>query len=131
VGVVSSPENGYGVAVDFGDQRFQIAGGRQVLVTPPEPIPVLPVKRPEARGGVEPKPGDRGLHPHRGFVKTRPNHEQRNGVAADRVVEPDLMLNVRDQAAIVETGEQSLHLVLFELGQHGGTPPSAAYLAIS
>jgi hypothetical protein len=32
------------------------------------------------------------------------------------VVEPDLMLNVREQAAIVETGEQSLNEALVELG---------------
>jgi hypothetical protein len=41
------------------------------------------------------------------------------------VVEPDLMLNVREQAAVVETGEQSLNEVLFEFGQHGGSPRRA------
>jgi hypothetical protein len=37
------------------------------------------------------------------------------------------MLNVREQAAIVETIQQSLDEVLFELGQHGsGSSPDGA-----
>ena len=37
------------------------------------------------------------------------------------------MLNVREQAAVVETGEQSLNEVLFELGQHGLSASRFAY----
>jgi hypothetical protein len=32
------------------------------------------------------------------------------------VAEPSLVLNVREHAAVVETGEQSLNEALFELG---------------
>ena len=59
------------------------------------------------------------MHPCSRIVKARPDLEQRDGIAADRVAEPDLMLDVRKQAAVVETGKQSLNEALFELGQHG------------
>jgi hypothetical protein len=114
----SAPENARGIAIDFSEQYFEVPGGRHVLVRPPSLISVAPVERPEAGGRAEPKLGYRGLHPYRGFVKARPNLEQRDGVAADRVVQPDLMLNVRDQSTVVETGKQSLNEALFELGQH-------------
>ena len=35
------------------------------------------------------------------------------------MAEPSPVLNVREQAAVVEAGEQSLNEALFELGQHG------------
>jgi hypothetical protein len=35
------------------------------------------------------------------------------------VAKPSPVLNVREHAAVVETGEQSLNEALFELGQHG------------
>ena len=35
------------------------------------------------------------------------------------MAEPSPVLNVREQAAVVETGKQSLNEALFELGQHG------------
>jgi len=54
------------------------------------------------------------------------------------VAEPSPVLNVREHAAVVETGKQSLNEALFELGQHGwisflnGAPaaPPNAYLRL-
>ena len=113
-----APENACGIAIHFCEKRFEVPGSRRVLVRPPPPVPVVPVERPEAGRGTEPKLGNGGLHPCRRIVKARPGLEQRDGVAADRVAEPNLMLDVREQAAVVETGEQSLNEALFELGQH-------------
>jgi hypothetical protein len=77
------------------------------------------VERPKAGDGTVPKLGDRGSPPYRRIVETRPDLEQRDEVAADRVAEPSPVLNVREQAAVVETSEQSLNEALFEFGQHG------------
>jgi hypothetical protein len=82
------------------------------------PIPVAPVERPKAGDGTVPKLGNRGSQPYRGIVETRPNFEQRDGVAANRVAEPSPVLNVREHATVVEAGKQSLNETLFELGQH-------------
>jgi hypothetical protein len=82
-------------------------------------IPVAPVERPKAGDRTVPKLGNRGSQPYRRIVETRPDLEQRDGVAADRVAEPSPVLDVREHAAIVETIQQSLNEAPFELGQHG------------
>ena len=79
-----------------------------------------------AGDGTVPKLGNRGSQPNRRIVKTLPDLEQRDGVAADRVAEPGSVLNVRKQAAVVETGKQSLNEALFELGQHGACRVAAS-----
>ena len=116
---ILAPENTCGIAVDFSEKRFEAPGSRHILAWPPLPIPVAPVERPKAGDGTVPKLGNRGSQPYRRIVETGPNFEQRDGVAADRVPEPSSVLNVREHAAVVVSGQQSLNEALFELGQHG------------
>jgi hypothetical protein len=115
----SSPEDTCGIAIHFSEKRFEAPGSRQILARPPLPIPVAPVERPKAGDRSVPKLGNRGSPPYRRIVETRPDFEQRDGVAADRVAEPSPVLDVREHAAIVETIQQSLNEAPFELGQHG------------
>jgi hypothetical protein len=116
---ILAPEDARGIAIDFSEKGFEAPGSRHILARPPLLIPVAPVERPKAGDGTVPKLGNRGSQPYRGIVETRPNLEQRDAIAADRVAEPCLVLNVREHAAVVETGKQSLYEALFEFGQHG------------
>ena len=113
-----APENACGITIHFSKKRFEVPGSRHILASPPPSIPVAPVERPKAGDSTVPKLGNRGSQPYRRIVETWPNLEQRDGVAADRMAEPRPVLNVGEQAAVVETGEQSLNKALFELGQH-------------
>jgi hypothetical protein len=116
---ILAPEDACGIAIHFSEKRFEVPGSRHIFARPPPPIPVAPEERPEAAYRTVPKLGNRGSQPYRRIVETRPNLEQRDGVAADRVAEPSPVLNVREHAAVVETIKQSLNKALFELGQHG------------
>jgi hypothetical protein len=113
---ILAPENACGIAIDFSEKRFEAPGSRHILARPPLPIPVAPVERPKAGDRTVPKLGNRGSQPYRRIVETGPNFEQRDGVAADRVPEPSSVLNVREHAAVVVSGQQSLNEALFELG---------------
>ena len=99
------PEDACGIAIHFSEKRFEVPSSRRILAWPPPPVPVAPVEGPKASAGIEPELGNRGTQPLRRIVETRPNLEQRDDVAAGRVAEPGLVLNVREQAAVVETGQ--------------------------
>ena len=122
---ILAPENARGIAVDLGEQCFEVSGSRHILARPPLPVPVAPVERPKAGDRTVPKLGNRGSPPYRRIVETRADFKQRDGVSADRVAEPSTVLNVRKHAAVVETIQQSLNETLFELGQHYWRPSTS------
>jgi hypothetical protein len=100
----STPEASLRVSVDLGQQRVDVRGGADSVVSVPAQIGVPPVEVPEARGSIEPQLGDRNGRPLRTDRRGpwRPVFDDRHGLTVYVDFEPDLMPSAGRDAALCE-----------------------------